>query len=155
MQLDAGKIKIPPGVSLLNGVQWFFQINKLIPYLKIYAHEYDIEGLNKVITASLPPKAYGKYCGNGGDSLDDKDEILDLLSNVDTKLDLKEEVAILEKKANPKSDNSDWKSDKHKGGQSNNDTKSKPNSCKKHNGAHDWKNCPDNPYKKNGIKREP
>jgi len=42
-----------------------------------------------------------------------KDEILDLLSIVDTKLDLKEEVAILEKKANPKSDNSDWKSDKH------------------------------------------
>jgi len=71
--LDAGKIKIPPGVSLLNGVQWFFQINKLIPYLEIYAHEYDIEGLNKVITASLPPKAYGKYCGNGGDNLDDKD----------------------------------------------------------------------------------
>ena len=105
--LDAGKIKNPPGVSLRNGAQRFFQINKLITYLGIHAHEYNIEGLNKVITASLPPKAYGKYCGNGGDSLDDKDEILDLLSNVDTKLDLKEEVAILEKKANPKSDNSD------------------------------------------------
>jgi len=31
----------------------------------------------------------------------------------------------------------------------------KPNPCKKHDGAHDWKNCPDNPYsKKNGTKGE-
>jgi len=101
--LDAGEIKNPPGVSLRNGAQRLFQINKLIPYLGIYAHEYDIEGLNKVITASLPPKAYRKYCRNGGDDLDDKDEILDLLSIIDTKLDLKEIVAILEKKPNPKS----------------------------------------------------
>ena len=130
-------------------------MNKQLPYLGIHAHEYDVEGLNKVITASLPPKAYGKYCGDGGDDLEDKDEILALLSMIDTKLGLKEEVAILEKKANPKSDNSDRKSDKHKGGQSNDDKKSKPNPCKKHDGAHDWKNCPDNPYsKKNGTKGE-
>jgi len=82
-------------------------MNKQLPYLEIHAHEYDIEGLNKVITASLPPKAYGKYCGDGGDNLEDKDEILALLSTIDPKLGLKEEVAILEKKANPKSDNSD------------------------------------------------
>ena len=122
--------------------------------LGIYAHEYNIEGLNKVITASLLPKAYGKFCGDGGDDLDDKDKILDLLSIIDTKLALKEEIPILEKKANHKSDNSDRKSDKHKGGQSNNESKLKPNPCKKHNGAHDWKNCPDNPYKKNGTKGE-
>jgi len=127
-----------------------------VPYLGIYAHENDIEGLNKIITASLPPKAYEKYCGNVGEDLDNKDEILELLSIIDTKLDLKEEVAILEKKVNPKFDNSNRKSDKHKGGQLNkDDTKSKPNPRKKHNGAHDWKNCPDNPYKKNGIKGEP
>ena len=141
-----------PGVTLQNGAQWFFHINKLIPFLEIYAQEYDIEWLNKVITACLPSKAYGKYCKDGGDNLDNKDEILDLLSIIDTKLDLKEEVAILEKKANPKPDNSNWKSDKHKGGQSNN-KKSKPNPCKKHDGAHDWENCPDNPYKKNGTKK--
>ena len=152
--LDQGQIKIPPGVTLQNGAQRFFQINKLLPFLGIYAQEYDIEGLNKVITASLLPKAYGKYCRDGGDDLDDKDKILDLLSIIDTKLALKEEVAILEKKANPKSDNSDRKSDKHKGGQSNNESKLKPNPCKKHDGAHDWKNCPDNPYKKNGTKGE-
>ena len=92
--LDQGQIKIPTGITLRNGAQRFFQINKLLPYLGTYAHEYDIEGLNKVITASLPPKAYGKYCGDGGNDLDDKDEILDLLSIIDTKLALKEEVAI-------------------------------------------------------------
>ena len=145
--LDKGEIKIPSGVTLRNGAQRFFQINKLLPYLGIFAHEYDIEGLNKVITASLPPKAYGKYCGDGGDDLEDKDEILELLSIIDTKLDLKEQVAILERKANPKSDDSDRKSGKNKGGQSNNDSKPKSNPCKKHDGAHDWKNCPDNPYK--------
>ena len=150
--LDQGQIKIPTGITLQNGAQRFFQINKLLPYLGTYAHEYDIEGLNKVITASLPPKAYGKYCGDGGDDLDNKDKILDLLSMIDTKLALKEEVAILERKANPKSDNSNRKSDKNKGGQS--ESKSKPNPCKKHDGAHDWKNCPDNPYNKNKIKGE-
>ena len=77
-----------------------------------------------------------------------------MLSIVDTKLALKEEVAILEKKANPKSDNLDQKSDKNKGGQPNNESKSKPNPCKTHDGAHDWKNCPDNPYNKNKIKGE-
>ena len=100
--MDQGQIKIPTGITLRNGAQRFFQINKLLPYLGTFAHEYDIEGLNKVITASLPPKAYGKYCGDGGNDLDDKDEILDLLSIIDTKLALKEEVAILERKANPK-----------------------------------------------------
>jgi hypothetical protein len=150
--LDQGQIKILTGITLQNGAQQFFQINKLLPFLGTYAHEYDIEGLNKVITVSLLPKAYEKYCGDGGDDLDNKDEILDLLSIIDTKLALKEEVAILERKANLKPDNSNRKSDKNKGGQS--ESKSKPNPCKKHDGAHDWKNCPDNPYNKNKIKGE-
>jgi hypothetical protein len=72
-----------------------------------FAREYTIEELNKVITKNLPPKAYGKYCGDGGDDLDDKDEILELLSMIDTKLDLKAEVAFLERKENPKLNNSD------------------------------------------------
>jgi len=52
--LDQGHIKIPSGVTLRNGAQRLFQMNKQLPYLGIHAHEYDIEGLNKVITASLP-----------------------------------------------------------------------------------------------------
>jgi hypothetical protein len=40
--LDQGQIKIPPGVTLQNGAQRFFQINKLLPFLGISAHKYDI-----------------------------------------------------------------------------------------------------------------
>jgi hypothetical protein len=65
----------------------------MLPYLGESAREYTIEELNKIITKSLPPKAYGKYCGDGGDDLDDEDEILELLSMIDTKLDLKAKMA--------------------------------------------------------------
>jgi hypothetical protein len=121
----------------------------MLPYLGEFAREYTIEELNKVITKSLPPKAYGKYCGDGGDDLDDEDEILELLSMIDTKLDLKAEVAFLERKENPKLNNSDRKSDKKMGKQNNGreggkskEDKAKP--CFKHDGKHDWRDCPDN-----------
>jgi hypothetical protein len=147
--MDEGKIKIPSNSTLRNGAQQFFQINSMLPYLGEFAREYTIEELNKVITKSLPPKAYGKYCGDGGDDLDDEDEILELLSMIDTKLDLKAEVAFLERKENPKLNNSDRKSDKNKGKQNNGgeggkskDDKAKP--CFKHDGEHDWRDCPDN-----------
>jgi hypothetical protein len=89
--MEAGKIKIPSNTTLRNGAQRFFQMNTMLPYLGELARELTVEELNKIITKSLPPKAYGKYCGDGGDDMDDEDEILDLLSSIDTKLDLKAE----------------------------------------------------------------
>ena len=148
--MDDGKIKIPSNSTLRNGAQRFFQINLMLPYLGEFAREYTTEELNKIITKSLPPKAYGKYCGDGGDDLDDEDEILELLSMIDTKLDLKAEVAFLERKENPKLNNSDRKSDGNKKGKQSNggeggkskEDKAKP--CFKHDGKHDWRDCPDN-----------
>ena len=84
--------------------------------------------------------------------MDDEDEILDLLSNIDTRLDLKAEVAFLERKeSNAKNNNNsnDKSSGKNKGKQSNGgekgkskDEKFKP--CYKHDGEHDYRDCPEN-----------
>ena len=150
--MEEGKIKIPANSSLRSGAQRFFQMNTMLPYLGEYARELTIEELNKVITKSLPPKAYGKYCGDGGDDMDDEDEILDLLSSIDTKLDLKAEVAFLKRKENNAKNinNSNGKSsDKNKGKQNNGGENGKskddkPKPCYKHDGEHDYRDCPDN-----------
>ena len=90
-----GKIKIPE-TNLRAGTNRLIQINKLLPYLGIGAKSFSIQDLNEIIVKSLPPKAYKKYVGDGGDELDDLTAIKDLMSTIDAKLDLKREVAALE-----------------------------------------------------------
>ena len=99
--MDKGKIRIPEN-NLRKGTERLFEINKLIPYLGIYAREYTIEEMNKVIVESLPPKAMVKYVGEGGDDLEDEDDILELMQTIDNKFKLKAEAAALERKSNPK-----------------------------------------------------
>ena len=57
--MDKGKIRIPEN-NLRKGTERLFEINKLIPYLGIYAREYTVKEMNKVIVESLPPKAMVK-----------------------------------------------------------------------------------------------
>ena len=77
------------------------QINKLITYLSIYAHEYSIEELNKIIVESLLLKAMVNYIGEGSNNLEDKQNILELITQIDNKFKLKAEAAGFKKKANP------------------------------------------------------
>jgi hypothetical protein len=60
-----------------------------MPYLGIYAQPYTTEELNMIIVKSLPAKAMKKYVGDGGNNLDNITNILDLMSLIDMKLQLK------------------------------------------------------------------
>ena len=137
--MDKGKIGIPEN-NLRKGTERLFKINKLLLYLGIYAQEYTIEETNKVIVKSLPPKVMVKYFGEGGDDLEDEDDILELMQTIENKFKLKAEAAALELKANPKEH-----SNHSKGKEKSSDGCSKSggkNPCRKHDGAHEWKDCP-------------
>ncbi len=84
-----------------------------------------------------------KYIGDGGDDLDDITDILDMMSMIDLKLSLKQEVAALEQQQNKlKSGN---QQSKNKGKSNNGESKGeKKMPCRKHDGKHDWRDCPDN-----------
>ena len=62
-------------------------------HYRIHAHEYSIKELNKIIVKSLSPKAMCRYVGEGGDNLENKSNILELMSLIKTKMKLKAEAA--------------------------------------------------------------
>ena len=141
--LEEGKIKIPEASNRV-GTYRLIQINRMLPFLGVRAKSYDVEELNKIIVKSLSPKAMQKYVGDEGDELDDLNDILDMMSTIDAKLALKKEVAALEQqqqksKGNQQSNNNKGKS--NNGGESKGEKKMP---CRKHDGEHDWRDCPDN-----------
>jgi hypothetical protein len=81
-----------------------------------------------------------KYVGEGGDDLEDTNNILDLMSMIDTKLQLTKEMEALEKQQTKKS-NQQSKDKKSKNGESKGERKMP---CRKHDGDHDRRDCPDN-----------
>jgi hypothetical protein len=91
-----------------------------------------------------------KYIESGGDDLEDQTDILELMTQLDTKFWLKKQFAEQEKKAsgnnNNNNNNNRGKSNNQSGknGKSGNGGKKSTNPCRKHDGAHEWKDCPDN-----------
>ncbi len=81
-------LKIPES-NLLVGTYWLIQINKMLPLLGLQAKTYNIRDLNKIIIKSLSLKAMCKYVGEEGDNLDDVNDILNMMSMIGTKLQLK------------------------------------------------------------------
>ncbi len=115
----------------------------MLPFLGVRAKLYDVEDLNKIIVKSLNPKAMLKYVGDGGDELDNLTNILNMMSMVDAKMALKKEVAALEQqqqqsKGNQQSNN---RRKSNNGGESKGEKKMP---CRKHDGKHDWRDCPNN-----------
>ena len=154
--MENGDIKIPEN-DLRAGTYRIFQINRLLPYLGIYATEYSTIELNKIIVKSLPAMAKRKYLVDGGDDLEDQADILELMTQLDTKFRLKKEFAELEKQSlNNKQGKSNQSSNNgnNKGGNGNGNGKKSSNSnpCRKHDGAHEWKDCPDNKSNQNKSK---
>jgi hypothetical protein len=91
-----------------------------------------------------------RYVGEGGDGLKDYSNILELVLHINTKLKLKQETAVLELQENNKSNHQSNKGKSNIG-------KSiglKENLCKKHDSAHEWKDCPENISNKNKPKVE-
>jgi len=144
--MESGMLKIPEN-NLRVGTYRLIQINKMLPYLGLQAKSYDIGDLNKIIVKSLSPKAMGKYVGEEGDELDDVSDILSLMSVIETKLQLKKEVKALEEEKQRKQKSNQQSNDKgKKGGDAKGEQKKNP--CRKHDGAHDFRDCPDNPHRK-------
>ncbi len=138
--MENRSIKIPE-TSLRVGTYRLIQINRMLPYLKIGAKSYDAKNLNMIIVKSLSPKAMQKYVGDGGDDLNDINDILDLMLLIDSKLSLKREVAALEQQQN-KMKSGNQQSKGKNGGESKGEQQKNP--CRKHDGAHKFKDCPDN-----------
>ncbi len=151
--MENGDIKIPES-NLRTGTYRLFQINRLLQYLGIYATKYSIVELNKIIVKSLPATARRKYMEDGGDDLEDQADILEMMTQLDKKFRLKKEFAELEKKSSNNNNNSNKQgksqSSGSKGGNGNEKKQSNP--CKKHDGAHEWKDCPDNKANQNKSK---
>jgi hypothetical protein len=82
-----------------------------------------------------------KYVGDGGNDLDDITDILDLMLLINTKLQLKQETVALEQQQNRmKSGN---QQSHNKGRPTNSKSRGEHKMpCKKHDGAHDYWDCP-------------
>jgi hypothetical protein len=139
--MESRMLKIPES-NLRVGTYRLIQINKMLPFLGLKAKSY-IGDLNKIIVKSLSPKTMGKYVGEEGNDLDNVSDILNMMSIINTKLQPKKEVKALEEekqwkqKSNQQSNNKGEKSGEAKGEQ-------KKNLCRKHDGTHNFKDCPDN-----------
>ena len=81
--------------------------------------------------------------GDGGDDLKDKADILEMILLIKNKMKLKAEAAALEQKANPKLDHDNQKFKKGKVKLNVSKSKGFKNPCRKHDGTHDKKDCPD------------
>lgn len=151
--MEDGELRIPEN-DLRTGTYRLFQINRLLPYIGIYARSYTIEELNKIIVKSLTPLAKRKYIELGGDDLDDQSDILELMTQLDTKFRLKKQYALENEKAEKshgsKHNGNNGKSNGANSG--NKGDKKGPNPCRRHDGAHDYKDCPDNKANRNKDK---
>ncbi len=147
--MEKGLIKIPEN-NLRNGTYPLIQINRMIPFLGTSARKYSIEDLNKIIVNSLTPKAMYKYMGEGGDDLDDQTDILDLILMINTELQFNKETKALEQQQQSKKSNQNQQSNKK--GESKGEQKKNP--CRKHGGAHDYKDCPDHKNKSGKLTSE-
>ena len=99
-----------------------------------------------IIVKSLPPLAMWKYIEGGGDDLKDQANILKFMTQLNTKFRLKKQFVEQEKNASGNNNNGGKSNNQlGKNGSSGNGGKKKQfNPCRKHDGAHEWKDCPDN-----------
>ena len=85
----------------------------------------------------------GKYIRAEGDELADVNDILNMMSMIDTKLQQKKEVKALEEEKQQKNKSNQQSNDKgKKSGEAKEEQKK--NHCCKHDGAHNFKDCPNN-----------
>ncbi len=80
--------------------------------------------LNKIIVKSLVPKAMGMYVREEGDDLNNVSDILNMMSIINTKLQLKKEVKALEEEKQRKQKSNQQSNDKGmKSGEANGEQK--------------------------------
>ena len=154
-QVDAmedGKLKLPEDQPLRDSINRLFAINREIPYLSTKGEKLSVQTLNKIIIKTLPLQAIVEYIKKGGEDLTDEDEILEKINDVDMCLMLDAQV-----KQAQKSERGDSHDEKRHGPKAKEESSTSTNStgnkqesslCKIHDGAHLWKDCPDNKWNK-------
>ena len=124
-------------------VERLFQINEDIELLSDDAEPFTMrEMVRKIIPQNLKPAAKLKYLDKGGAKLREKDEVIELAREISEILDAEYEVeqARKQKQNNRNTHN-------HYGSQGDSQpAKEKRDTapCRKHDGKHKWKDCPDN-----------
>lgn len=111
------------------------------------------EMARKIIPKNLKANARLKYLDKGIDDLRDRDEILKECARITDVLDAEAEIEREKKnkQRNERGDGGNHKNDNEKSNPGNEEKKqSQP--CRKHDGAHLWKDCPDNWHNKNKDK---
>ena len=109
----------------------------------------------RIIPKNLKSKAKLKYHDKGGTHKDSKQGILDVVEEVTEYLDVEIEEER-ETRDEQKSRGRNHKDKTNPTGRQSDDEASEEeetsefrNPCRKHNGAHDWKDCPENKFNKN------
>eukprot|EP00569_Conticribra_weissflogii_P001713 CAMPEP_0171353774 /NCGR_PEP_ID=MMETSP0878-20121228/44367_1 /TAXON_ID=67004 /ORGANISM="Thalassiosira weissflogii, Strain CCMP1336" /LENGTH=369 /DNA_ID=CAMNT_0011859729 /DNA_START=55 /DNA_END=1165 /DNA_ORIENTATION=+ len=173
--------KRPNKMDPTEYVERVFTINERLTYFERGASPLSAKQINrKIITKNIGGTFKSKYILQGGDDLDDEDDILDMINKISKcvaaqneddeseRKQTKRESKFAEestKKINPNIQQhvanmmeSMRKQTKRESKFAEESTKKiNPNiqqPCRKHDGKHDWRNCPDNPNNKLTNKTE-
>ena len=144
------------GHDHLAAAERLFQINEQIELLGPGIEKFSTREMARtIIPKNLKSKAKLKYHDKGGTHKTSRQDILDVVEEVTEYLDVEIEEERENRreqkvhgrnpkdKTNPRDRQSDDKASEEE------ETNEFRNPCRKHNGAHDWKDCPDNKFNKN------
>jgi hypothetical protein len=151
--MEDGKLKLPEDQPLRDSIDRLFAINREIPYLSTKGEKLSLRALNKIIVKTLPLRAKVEFIKHGGEDLTTEEEILEIINDVDVCLELDDQVRRARKAE--RSHNHDKKRYEPKGKEESSTLTTTPgnnkesSACKLHDGAHLWKDCPDNKWNKN------
>lgn len=149
--MENGELKYE-GHDHLRVVERLFQINEDLDLFSENAEKYSMrEMARKIIPKNLKANARLKYLDKGIDDLRDRDDILKECARITDVLDAEAEI-----EREKKSKQSNGNGNRNGNGNQNNerstageqDGKKQSQPCRKHDGKHLWKDCPDNWHNK-------
>jgi hypothetical protein len=132
-----------------KAIERLFEINDDIELFSEEAEGFPIrEMARKIIPQTLKPQARLKYVDKGGKLLREQEDIFELCRTISDVLSIEYEVQ--QQNNRPRSGNAGGNSSRNQG--STEDRKRKDNlPCRKHDGAHKWKDFPNNWRNKNNA----
>ena len=150
--MEDGKLKLPEDQPLRDSIDRLFAINREIPYLSTKGEKLSVRALNKIIVKTLPLRAMAEYVKQGGEDLDNEEAILEKMDEVDMRLELDDQVyraREAERQRNKHDEKRHEPKVKDESSTSTGNSNKESSACKLHDGAHLWKDCPDNKWNKN------
>ena len=149
--MEDGKLKLPEDQPLRDSIDRLFAINREIPYLGTKGEKLSTRALNKIIVKTLPLRAMVEYVKLGGEDLDDEEEILEKIDAVDVNIELDNQVLRAREAEHQRYKNDEKRHEpkaKEESSTSTTGNNKESSACKLHDGAHLWKDCPDNKWNK-------